>query len=1198
MTIDNFDYDDLLPAGLRFVEGGPYIPSTMLKAHENGDLVFLCGAGVSISAGLPTFKGLVDCIYKKLEGGLEHRTQHEQDAYEKERFDEVLQRLAGRIPGDGMFKVKELAAECINDAQSGDFATFKGLHHSLMTLSFGVSMSNKIVTTNYDNLLSLAVMEEQSDIRMYVFPSLPLDEDWNGVAHIHGSIPNEIHHQSSEWFQPSEWFLKNLILTDADLGRAYSSEVRIAGNFLRRLTMEKSLCFVGYSISDTQVRHFLAALSEMKGQTREHFAFVTPNQLANGEMENLDDMKYGWFSKGVTPIVYHPYETENRDVNPHIMLDFTLAEWAKCRREGKTTVAERIVVSGNPNSNIDGQKLRWSLFDFEAANKFSQMDPTPAIEWFPYLEDMIIPATNPNLVHPMEVPPTPQQRLPSTSLALLTWFAKYAYHPNVFKWFLNKGGGFAKHIDGFWAARLKDTTPELSDAMRTLWGYLIAGAFRINHNLLDGPYKWIRDAKEHGITTPLSSRLHFLLSPKITHGRTSLFSLMGEDNNSMDYIVSVLGLDVDVPGSKDFVKNGNHGERWRKEIFKLLPTFSLLLEQACEYLLVLGKIRDDRDMSCLLLPSIEPHEQNRDYILGWASLIALTRDAWEAALKENHELAETYLREWSELPYPCFRRLALYGCTYKSMPVDIVQHKIVEDTDRWIWNSEMTREMCRFLANRTIDLSPMCAQEIENIITSKSQNKNEHWIWLYLTRMEMSGHLLGEKAQKLLNTINEKYPQWIVTSSEKDEFAVWTDGGWMDPLDAEDSVFGHRGTLNREIETEEDWFEIREIFASKEAIILHDNSGSYANSLASRMETAARKGWASETEILEISEKIFSQEYQGMLVWSSDGLMSHPLNFALNHPYGRTAKAVMASLFRESRSKDTLLPTEYRELLQKILQDESKVHAKCIIASKTNYLFIIDKKWTEQYLLPKFARSNVEESNAIWSGFLWTVKIIPEVVERIVSHTVDLAENIESLPTERNSYFHPFVRFLVGSILLCKKEIFQDYHNRLQSSFASWTPENIAEMSCALKNHLASATDKENCWSENILPFYQNYFPKKEHKNSHLTSHRMGEICLLAEQKFPEALGDLKIWLSYEDDSNPRDDAHIFAEQLIETGLDIKFPEESLIFLDAIITPKTITYFPEHILKCLENTELARSSVKSMKEYRRLRIQFPESRNF
>ena len=1195
MAIDNFDYDDLLPAGLQFVEGGPYIPSKMLKAHENGDLVFLCGAGVSISAGLPTFKGLVDCIYKKLEGGLEHRTQHEKEACKKERYDEVLQRLAGRIPGDGMFKVKELAVECINDAQDGESATFEGLHHSLMTLSFGVSMSNKIVTTNYDNLLSLAIRDEQSDIRMYVFPSLPLDEDWHGVAHIHGSIPNKIDHQSNEWF------IKNLILTDSDLGRAYSSEARIAGNFLRRLTMEKSVCFVGYSISDTEVRHWLAALSTMEGQTREHFAFVTPNQLANGKMEDLDDMRYGWFSKGVTPIVYHSYETEDKDVNHHDMLARTLAEWAKCRKEGKTTVAERIVVSGNPSSNIDGQKLRWSLLDFEAANKFPQIDPTPAIEWFPFLEDMIIPVTNPNLVHPVEVPPTPQQRLPAVSLSLLTWLAKYAYRLDVFKWFLNKGGGFAKHVDGFWAARLKDSTLELSDAMRTLWGYLIAGAFYINRNRLGGSYKWIEDAEEHGITTPLSSRLHFLLSPKITHGRTSLFSLIEEDNNSMDYIVSVLGLDVDVPRSEDFTKSDNLDERWRKEIFKLLPTFSLLLEQACEYLLVLGKIRDDRDMSCLSLPSIEPHEQNHDYLLGWTSLITLTRDAWEATFKKNHELAETYLRQWSELPYPCFRRLALYGCSYQSMPVDIVQQKIVEDKDRWIWNSDMTREMCRFLANRTTDLSPMYVQEIENIIASKSQDSNEYWIWLYLTRMEMSGYSLGEKAQNLLDTINKKHPQWIENSSEMDEFSVWrngsADGGWMDPLDDGDSIFGQRGILNTEIETEEDWFEIREIFASKESIILHDKSGSYANSLASRMETAARRSWASETEILEISDKILSQEYQGMQVWSYDGLMSHPLSVAINHPHGRTAKALLCSLFRESRSKDTLLPTEYRELLQKTLQDDSKIHAKCIIASQTNNLFIIDKEWTEQHLLPKFARSNVAESNAIWSGFLWTVRIIPEVVEKIVSHLVDLTENIESLPTGRNNRFDPFIFFVVWSILSCEKRLFQDYNDRLQSSFASWTPENIAEMSSALKDHLKSAADRENCWSENILPFYQNYFPKKEHKNSRLTSHRMGEICLLAGRKFPEALYDLKIWLPYEDDYDPRDDAHRFAEQLMATGLDTEFPKESLIFLDAIITPKTITYFPKHILKCLANIESVRSSVRSMEEYKRLRIKFPKSRN-
>ena len=50
----------------RFIASGPDIPERLLWAHEEGRVVFFCGAGISYPAGLPDFKGLVDQMYVKL----------------------------------------------------------------------------------------------------------------------------------------------------------------------------------------------------------------------------------------------------------------------------------------------------------------------------------------------------------------------------------------------------------------------------------------------------------------------------------------------------------------------------------------------------------------------------------------------------------------------------------------------------------------------------------------------------------------------------------------------------------------------------------------------------------------------------------------------------------------------------------------------------------------------------------------------------------------------------------------------------------------------------------------------------------------------------------------------------------------------------------------------------------------------------
>jgi hypothetical protein len=40
---------------MRFTEAGPSIPNELLDSRDSGDVVFLCGAGISIPAGLPDF---------------------------------------------------------------------------------------------------------------------------------------------------------------------------------------------------------------------------------------------------------------------------------------------------------------------------------------------------------------------------------------------------------------------------------------------------------------------------------------------------------------------------------------------------------------------------------------------------------------------------------------------------------------------------------------------------------------------------------------------------------------------------------------------------------------------------------------------------------------------------------------------------------------------------------------------------------------------------------------------------------------------------------------------------------------------------------------------------------------------------------------------------------------------------------------
>ena len=51
---------------MRFLPAGPSIPDELLEERDNGNVVFLCGAGVSYPARMPDFLGLARYVVKEL----------------------------------------------------------------------------------------------------------------------------------------------------------------------------------------------------------------------------------------------------------------------------------------------------------------------------------------------------------------------------------------------------------------------------------------------------------------------------------------------------------------------------------------------------------------------------------------------------------------------------------------------------------------------------------------------------------------------------------------------------------------------------------------------------------------------------------------------------------------------------------------------------------------------------------------------------------------------------------------------------------------------------------------------------------------------------------------------------------------------------------------------------------------------------
>lgn len=152
---------------MQFVTNGPEIPNAMLQSHEDGRLVFFCGAGISIPAGLPSFGGLVKSIYETI-GTM--RKGSEQDAFEAKKYDQALHLLEMRLPG-GRRQMREALWDCLQLKS----CTPKSLqtHKALLTLGRDRAGRLRLVTTNYDRLFFRAAGRGKPKVLHLAAPYFP-----------------------------------------------------------------------------------------------------------------------------------------------------------------------------------------------------------------------------------------------------------------------------------------------------------------------------------------------------------------------------------------------------------------------------------------------------------------------------------------------------------------------------------------------------------------------------------------------------------------------------------------------------------------------------------------------------------------------------------------------------------------------------------------------------------------------------------------------------------------------------------------------------------------------------------------------------------------------------------------------------------------------------------------------------------------
>ena len=340
---------------MRFLETGPNIPDTLLERCDRGNVVFLCGAGVSIPSGMPDFIKLTRYVVEYFDPPEDSATVRAFAPWLDDKYD------GRRMPLDQIFnllhheygreEVNALVAECLSNSKSS-----KPSHeHSLIVrISSDLEGRPQIITTNFDHLFdNCPGITKDRIFEPPAFPDIELGMSVHGVIHLHGRLreQDDPHH--------------DYILSSADFGRAYLAE-GWATKFIRALLDKYTVVLIGYQAEDPPVDYLLQGLNYDRKRDR--------SNLYSFDKGAFEDIEVKWRDQGITPIAYNEYDD----------LWKTLEAWAnrvddpRVWRNGVVTMANR-----NPRDlrPFERGQVAHLVRSTPGARLFAQSEPSPPVEW-------------------------------------------------------------------------------------------------------------------------------------------------------------------------------------------------------------------------------------------------------------------------------------------------------------------------------------------------------------------------------------------------------------------------------------------------------------------------------------------------------------------------------------------------------------------------------------------------------------------------------------------------------------------------------------------------------------------------------------------------------------------------------------------------------------------------------------------------
>ncbi len=339
-------------------------------------------------------------------------------------------------------------------------------------------------------------------------------------------------------------------------------------------------------------------------------------------------------------------------------------------------------------------------------------------------------------------------------------------------------------------ADIQENAPKAipDELMHTLWRLLLTGRVKSVWHRLD-IYRWSQQFQRYGLTATLRLELRKLLSPKVTLKKRFRWSDSEEITTAPISLEQLVNWEIVL--TTDHVHSALRGvlgtAGWRNALPDMLDEFQRLLRDALDLFCELGAANEHEDRSYWDMPSISPHQQNRGFH-DWVTLIELLRDAWLIVREIDPARATQIARDWFTLPYPTFKRLALFAASHDGcVPGDQWANWLLADNAWWLWSSSTLRETMRLLVLQGAKLLPETMEKLvaailggppremyrDGIEPEQWKSLVDHSVWLHLAKIKDGGGQLGQPGEQRFQDLSEAHPKWRVADDEHDEFSFW-----------------------------------------------------------------------------------------------------------------------------------------------------------------------------------------------------------------------------------------------------------------------------------------------------------------------------------------------------------------------------------------------------------------------------------------